>query len=296
MKIFITGTESFVGKELIGQCEKAGIELSGCDVRGSSDKRFNHADIRLKSVSDIIPENIDAVVHLASLSTDPLCRNKAYECFDINVMGTLNLLQAAYEKKARQFIFASSEWVYDSFVENETKLETSFIDIANLVSEYALSKIVSEQNIKQRYSYGFCPVTILRFGIIYGPRASNWSAVEALYVSVRDNDEVKVGCLRTSRCFIHVSDIASGIIKSIGLCGFNILNLEGDKLISLQDIIEAAKKILKRNPVIIESTPMSPSIKNISNQKAKEILNWRPLIDLEAGIKSLKCGLPIQRA
>jgi len=167
MKIFITGTESFVGKELIAQCKKGNIELTGCDVKQPSDKRFHQIDIRSKSIIDIIPENVDAIVHLAALSTDPLCRDKAYECFDINVMGTLNLMEASQEKKAKQFIFASTEWVYDSFIENEIKDETSFINIENYFSEYALSKIVSEQNLKQKYEHGFCPVTILRFGIIY---------------------------------------------------------------------------------------------------------------------------------
>ncbi len=274
MKIFLTGVDSFVGKELLTQCKKEDIELIGCDVKQQSDKRFHQIDICSKSIIDVIPENVDAVVHLAALSTDTLCRNKAYECFDINVMGTLNLMEVAQKKKARQFIFASTEWVYDSFRENEMKDETSFIKIANHTSEYALSKIVSEQNLKQKYMHGFCPTTILRFGIIYGPRESNWSAVEALHNSVRNNDELTVGSLRTGRCFIHVSDIVSGIIKSIGIGGFNILNLEGNKLVLLGDIIETSKKLLDRNPIVIEKDPGNPSVRNVSNRKAKEILNW----------------------
>ena len=121
MKIFITGADSFVGKELIAQCEKEDIELIGCDVKQQSDKRFHQIDICSNDIIDIIPENIDAIVHLAALSTDTLCRNKAYNCFNINVMGTLNLIEAAQKKKARQFIFASTEWVYDSFRENDMK-------------------------------------------------------------------------------------------------------------------------------------------------------------------------------
>ena len=287
MKIFITGTESFVGKELIAQCDKANIQLVGCDIKKLSDKRFHQIDIRSKNIVDIIPENVDAIVHLAALSTDSLCRDNAYECFDINVMGTLNLMKAAQVKKANQFIFASTEWVYDSFIENEPKDETSLINIANHTSEYAFSKLVSEQNLRQKYKHGFCPVIILRFGIIYGPRESNWSAVEQLYNSVRNNDEVIVGALKTGRCFIHVSDIVSGIIRSVGMSGFHVLNLEGNKLISLGDIIETSRKLLNKNPIVTENNSGNPSIRNISNQNAKKILNWQPLIDLETGIKSL---------
>jgi nucleoside-diphosphate-sugar epimerase len=278
MKIFITGSKGFIGKELVLQCQKQGIETIEADLPD--------IDIRSKDISNLIPEGIDAIVHLAALSSDPVCKNKAYECFDANVMGTLNLIKAAEEKKAKQFIFASSEWVYDNCSENEIKTEESLINIANHTSEYALSKLISETNLKQKYQYGFCPVTILRFGIIYGPRTGG-SAVESLFYNVKTKDEIKVGSLQTGRCFIYVSDIVSGIIKSIGLNGFNTINLEGDKLITLGDIIETLKRVLGKNPQIIEENPANKSVRLVSNEKAKQILGWKPEVDLETGLKLL---------
>ena len=127
-------------------------------------------------------------------------------------MGTLNLMDAAHSRGVRQFIFASTEWVYDSFSEDEIKTEDSVIDIGKLDSEYALSKLVSEQNLRQRFAYGFCDTTILRFGIIYGPRFKNWSAVESLFHAVGTEQEVRIGSRQTGRCFIHVEDIAAGIL------------------------------------------------------------------------------------
>jgi len=127
----------------------------------------------------------------------------------------------------------------------------------------------------------------LRFGIIYGQRLDGWSAVESLFYAVKSKDEVRVGSLKTGRCFIHVSDIASGIIKSIGLTGFNIINLAGNRLITLGEMIETSQKILRKNPKIIETDSTNASIRNISNEKAKELLNWRPEIDLTAGLNKL---------
>jgi len=279
MKIFITGSKGFIGRELVLQCQKQGMEVLEADLP--------KADICSKDIADLIPEGIDAIVHLAALSKDPDCKNKAYECFNINVVGTLNLIKAAEEKKIKQFIFASSEWVYDNCTLNEVKNEESFINIANHKSEYALSKLVSETNLRQKYQHGFCSVTILRFGIVYGSRRQGGSAPESLFQNVKTEDEIQVGSLKTGRHFIYVSDIVSGIIKSIGLPGFNIINLEGDKLITLGDIIETSKKILNKNPKIIETDPNNPSIRNISNEKAKKLLNWKPKIDLETGLKIL---------
>ena len=281
-KLFITGSKGFVGRELVSQCKKQEIEVVEAD--------FPEIDIRSKDIIGLIPEGA-IIVHLAALSSDTACKNRASECFDINVMGTLNLIEAAEKKRAKQFIFASSEWVYDNCGQDEVKDEDSPINIANHSSEYALSKLVSETNLRQKYQRGFCPVTILRFGIIYGLRKEGGSAVESLFQTVKTKNEVKVGSLKTGRCFINVSDIASGIIKSLGLDGFNIINLAGDELITLRDIIETSKIILKKNPKVIETDPSNINIRNISNEKAKKILDWKPEVDLEAGLNGLNAFL-----
>ena len=288
MKIFITGVYSFVGQELVRQCKARGIEWVGVDLFESQEKNYYKADIRDPKIADIIPEGIDALVHLAAMSRDGDCKNKAYECFDSNVMGTLNLINAAHQRKVKQFVFASTEWVYDSFKEGEIKDEDSVIDISKINSEYALSKLVSENNLRQKYAHGFCPATILRFGIIYGPREKNWSAVESLFNTVKNKDEVAVGAAKSGRCFIHVSDIVAGIIASLGLQGFHILNLQGERLITLGEVIRVSKEILKRDPRIVEKDPTNVSVRLVSNVRAKDTLNWRPTFDLKSGVETLQ--------
>lgn len=289
MKIVITGSESFVGKELIKQLRNKNFEIIGLDSINVQPAyyEFHQIDIRNAQVHEVIPEEADVLIHLAALSRDPDCRGKPYECFDINVMGTLNLMNAATRKKVKQFIFASSEWVYDEFKEKETKDEEAFVNIANHHSEYALSKLVSESNLRQKYEQGFCPVTILRFGIIYGPRKQNWSAVESMLSMVKNQSEVKVGSLKNGRRFIHVTDIAKGIEKAIGLNGFNILNLSGNRLITMKDIIETSQTILNKSVKVTETNPSQINVRNPSNDRAKKMLNWNPDIDLEAGLKTV---------
>ena len=287
--IVVTGSESFVGKELIKQCKTKGLSVVGLDVTNEStlDYEFHRIDIRSGEVVDLIPENSDAIIHLAALSRDQDCNGKGYECFDINVMGTMNLMKAAQLKNVKQFVFASSEWVYDKFVDGEEKDEESLIDIANHKSEYALSKLVSESNLRQQYQNGFCNVTVLRFGIIYGPRTNNWSAVESIVSSVKNKNEVTVGSLKTGRRFVHVKDIVRGILLSLGLEGFHTINLSANKVITLGEIIEKSQKILNKTIKITESSPNQPNIRNPSNKKAKNILHWQPEIDLENGLKSI---------
>jgi len=96
--------------------------------------------------------------------------------------------------------------------------------------------------------------------------------------------------LKTGRCFIHVSDITTAIIKSIGLQGFNILNVQGDEFITLKDIIEGSKMILGRSPRVVETDPENFSARNVSNRRAKEALNWQPEYDLQRGLRTLHSG------
>ena len=289
MKIIITGSESFIGKELISQLKTFDCDIIGFDsvTPVNPDYEFYKVDIRDPEIHKLIPNNVDVLIHLAALSRDPDCKNKAIECFDVNVMGTLNLIKSTSVKNVKQFIFASSEWVYDKFIDSKEKNEESIINIENHFSEYALSKLVSESNLRQQYNHGSCDVTILRFGIIYGPRKSNWSAVESIFSQVKNQNKVTVGSLKTGRRFVHVSDIARGIVNSFSLKGFNIINLTGNNILTLKDIIDLSQQILNKKIQVLESNPEQISIRNPSNFKAKQIIGWEPKIDLKSGLESL---------
>jgi nucleoside-diphosphate-sugar epimerase len=284
MKLFVTGSESFIGKELKKQCRSANIEFVGIDSANPTDSFGVQLDIRSPQVVETIPQNVDALIHLAAISRDEDCRQDPYLAFDVNVQGTLNLIAAARKRGVRQFIFASSEWVYGQVDNDAIQTEDQPIDVTKIRSEYALTKIVAEQCLGLAFHQGFCPVTVLRFAIVYGPRPSNWSAVESLFNAVRTQDVVTVGSLATARRFVHVADIAAGIISSLGRSGFEIINLSGDSLVTLRDVIKESSKLLGRRPEVRESNPTAMSIRNPDNQKARSMLGWVPTLSLRDGL------------
>ena len=290
MKIFVTGSESFIGKELIKQCQKQKIEIIGIDLIDVNNTNYKYIkfDICSNKICNIIPDDVDIIIHLAALSRDSDCKGNSYNCFNVNVMGTLNLMRAAKNKKIKQFIFASSEWVYDHFTINEEKDEKSIINIFNQNAEYAVSKIVSEINLKQEFVGSDSNITILRFGIIYGPRKHNWSAVEEISSKVKNQEKITINSLKTGRRFIHVNDIVNGIILSIGLKGFNTINLTGNQIITLEEIIKTSEKIFRKKSFFEEKNSEKISIRNPSNKKAKKLLKWEPKITLEYGVKTLQ--------
>ena len=290
MKILITGSESFIGKELIRQCKDKKIEIVGMDIipKENSDYEYYQLDIKSSKLMENIPNDIDILVHLAALSRDSDCKGKAYECFENNVISTLNMIKYALSRNVKQFIFSSSEWVYDELVNSELINEDHLINSQSLTSEYALSKLTSEINLHQQYLQNPIDITILRFGIIYGPRKSNWSAIESIASQVKNNNLIEVDSLKNARRFVHVYDIVNGIIKSFNLKGFNIINLTGDNMISIKDIIKTSERIFEKTVDIKERNPSKINIRNPSNKKAKKFINWSPKINLEEGIKTIQ--------
>lgn len=284
MKLFVTGSASFVGKRLFERCKELGIEVVGIDSIASEQPNSTKADIRDAAIAALIPEDA-VVVHLAAISRDPDCRADPRGAFDINVNGTLNVIAAAEKRKARQLIFASSEWVYGDVSNDGVQVEDQVIDVTTMKSEYALTKIVGEQCLKLVCKLP--AVTVLRFGIIYGPRPSNWSAVEALFNTVKDKDVVSVGSLATGRRFIHIDDIVEGILRAVGRTGFEIFNLSGDEIVTLGDVIKQSAAILGKNPKIEEKNAQVVSVRNPENAKALKVLGWAPKIKLKEGLATL---------
>ena len=284
MSVFVTGTESFVGRVLRDACRAQGIEVVGIDSSAPDTAASKRADIRDPAIADLMPEGA-TVVHLAAISRDPDCRADPQGAFDVNVNGTLNVAKAARHRNAAQIIFASSEWVYGDVRNDDVQFEDRQIDVAAMKSEYALTKIVAEQCL--RLTCQPPAVTVLRFGIIYGTRATNWSAVEALFNAVRTRDEIRIGSAATGRRFIHVDDIAAGILAARGRRGFEIFNLSGDRTVTLGEVVETSARLLSRDVRIVETNPAQPSIRNADNTKARAQLGWRPTVELADGLRGL---------
>jgi len=282
--LFITGAESFVGVSLLSLCRERGIPYVGVDVLASQDPNVSRIDICDSALDERIPRD-SVIIHLAAISRDSDCAKNPLLANRVNIEGTLNVLECAKKKGARQLIFASSEWVYGQVSNDSEQHESDEIHVQRLDSIYAITKALGEQYLRLLRSD--LDVTILRFGIIYGPRPSNWSSVESLFDSVRKKEEIVVGSSKSGRRFIHIDDICAGILAAVGCSGFEVFNLSGDSTVTLGQVIDESKVIHGTSPKIIESSPEKISLRNPSNAKAKQHLNWRPFVSLSEGLKTL---------
>ena len=281
--IFITGINSFVGKYLVSELKKRNLKFIGVDINGKENQYFKKIDIRDKKIEKYITSKT-TIIHLASLSTDRMCLNNPDLAFDVNVGGTINLINIANKKKVKRFIFASTEWVYGNQA-NKIQSENDQIKIENLNSFYAITKAIGEKLILNKNNK-FKQI-ILRFGIIYGERVTG-SAVESIFRNCVKNKTVEIGSKYTSRRFIHISDIVQGIIKVLKFKNNNIFNLTGSVDITLQDVVNISSKVLKKIIKIKEINPKIVSNRKPTNNKLKKETDWKPRVKLLQGVKSLK--------
>ena len=286
--LVITGSSGFVGEKLATIALERGFEVIGIDSRKSSVLKCQQITLDLinEDFYHLIPKG-SSVIHLASLSTDSLCRENPVLAVDANLKATMLVLNNSKKAEAEHFIFASSEWVYPEKSDFVEQRETDRLELTDLNSLYAISKLVGESLIRTSSEI---PYTLLRFGIIYGPRALPGSSAESLALKVFNNEEISVGSAKTARRFIYVDDLVEGILKvvELGASKMNSLpiNLAGSELISLSKVVETVNRLLGKSISVIDGGNQA-SIRNPLINLSSEKLGWSPKTDFSTGIQ--KC-------
>ncbi len=287
MNIFVTGSESYVGKNLIKILDKKKFNIYKCDIKPIKKKNYFKLDISSKNFIKNFPKDIDLIIHLAAISNDQDCKKNKKKCFKINISGTKNILKVIKLYNIKKLIFASTEWVYHDELAENCSEENPILYLKKLKSLYALSKLKSEFDLKKFYLKNRIDISILRFGIIYGNRKKKGSAVETIFHQIKNKKVLKIGSLKTSRKYIHINDICESIVKSINLKNFNILNIQGNESVSLKKLVLISQKIINKKIKIIETSPKNPSIRKINNKITNKKLGFRPKINIFQGLKNI---------
>lgn len=226
MRLLITGGAGFIGSHMAENFANKGWEVVVLD-NFLTGKRENLAhisgnltivegDIRDTSIVNKTMEGCDAVIHLAALASVPASFNDPVGTYEVNFMGTQNILEAALQNKVKKLTFASSSAVYG---------DTQIFPITeenpdNPLSPYGVSKLLGEK-LCRFYNTAFgLPVTIFRFFNVYGPRQnpfSEYSAVIPKFLSIIKDGGTPVifGDGEQTRDFIYISDLVRAHEKAL---------------------------------------------------------------------------------
>ena len=242
-------------------------------------------DISKNEKLDKYFKGADYVFHLAGLAEIiPSIKNpKKY--FINNVLGTLNVLEAAKKAKIKKFIYAASSSCYGT----PKKFPTSEKSKIDLKHPYAVTKFMGEELVMKYASIYNMPNISFRFFNVYGPRlntSGQYSAVMGNFLEQNKKNKplTVVGDGKQTRDFIHVYDLVNAFLKTIKSRTVNeIFNLGSGKKTS----INAIAKIFGGTKKFIPKRPGEPKNSLADISKIKKKINWKPEISIEQGINNL---------
>ena len=248
-KVIVTGGAGFIGSHVVDTLIKQGIEVIILDNLSTGKKEninpkaeFIECDIFKDTYGDLIflLNGADTVFHLAAKTTVQESIEKPSLYNNINVVGTLNLLEAAAAMKVKRFIFSSSSSVYGN-----AKVPTSEANPLNPISPYALNKLIGEQYYKLYSEIYNIDTVCLRYFNVYGDRMNNegYKLVFPIFkeqilnnkpLTINNNGEQR-------RDFIHVNDVVrANILVAKHSNNFNgdIYNVGNGKNYSINEIAD----------------------------------------------------------
>jgi len=302
MRFLVTGGAGFIGSHISEKLLKNGHFVRVLD-NFSSGKKENlsftqkhsnfeliEGDIRDKATCDKACQGIDFVSHQAALRSVPKSMKDPNSYNDVNIGGTLNMLQAALKNKVKRFVLASSSSVYgdtNKFPQKEDAFPL-------LISPYALSKLASEYYCRIFSNAWGLETVGLRYFNVFGPRQAlddEYAVVipKFIHCILHDEQPPIFGNGRQSRDFTYIDNVVEANILAMTKGGikheiFNVANGEDNTVLKLVDYLNKiiGKKIQpKFLPMRVGD--VFRTCADISKIKSK--LSFKSLVNFEDGLK-----------
>jgi len=302
----VTGAAGFIGARTSEILLEGGHTVTGVDnLNHAYDPRvkeyrlrrlqampgftFVKADISDRQIlqSPISSLRLDAVINLAARAGVRASVDDPWAYVDTNVTGTLNMLELCRRSVIPKLLLASTSSIYGAdpiypTPESESSSEP--------LQPYAASKKGAEALAHAyHYLYGL-DVSIVRYFTVYGPAGRPDLAIFRFVQWIIEGRLVRInGDGEQSRGFTYVDDIARGTILALKPLGYEVINLGGHEVITINELVRLVEELTGKT-ARVEHGPANPADMRTNQadvSKARALLGWQPQVSLAEGVKRL---------
>jgi len=307
MKVCVTGGCGFIGSHVVDAYVEKGYEVVIVDNLSTGKRENQNKKARLY-VSDVCTEHIeeiflnekpDIINHHAAQISVPLSVMEPILDAEINIKGTIRLLELSRKHKVKKFIFASTG---GAIYGDATKVPTDESYSPEPVSPYAISKLSAERYIQYYYKQYNLPYIILRYSNVYGPRQipHGEAGVVAIFIEKLISGEHPVlyhfpdeirGMVRD---YCYVKDIAQACMVASEAAKIGIYNIGTGKRTFTLDLYSFALNVLRQKgkatpdifnePIKGSARPGEVKVSTLDVKKAREELHWQAQFQLKEGL------------
>jgi len=232
-------------------------------------------------------EKFDGIIHLAARAGVRASVEDPALFYATNVLGTLNLLDLARSQGIRKFVLASTSSIYGANPPYPTPESASS---SEPLQPYAATKKAAEVLAHAYHYLHGLDVSVLRYFTVYGPAGRPDLAMFRFCQWIHEDRKVRVnGTGDQSRGFTYLDDIARGTILALKPLGYEIINLGGHEVITINQLIQALEGLIHKK-AHVEYGPFNPAdmMANWADvSKARRILGWEPKVGLQEGMRNL---------
>jgi UDP-glucose 4-epimerase len=296
--VLVTGGAGFIGshttERLADRCESLVVVddlFAGRREYVPEDATFYEQDIRSDEFAETVREEApDAVVHLAAIHHIPYCNANPEEAFEVNTMGTRNLLEAARDvPNLGQVVFASTAAVYEPG--EGPHMET---DDPGPMDIYGRTKLVSEDLVEKFSAETGVPAASARLFNVYGTNETNEHLIPAVLDQLRDGSRnVQLGNLTPARDFVHVTDVADALVALLTEFddGYRAYNVGTGTEHTVREVVEHTERALGE-PIDLSQDQervresdrphLRPSVERIERE-----IGWSADVEFTDGLREL---------
>ena len=309
----VTGAAGFIGartSEMLIEDGQTGVGIDNINnayelrmkeyrlnkLRALNGFTFHQLDISEKStIEKLKDQKFDGVINMAAWAGVRVSVENPWIYVESNMTGTLNMLELCRQTGTNKFITASTSSIYGANPPYPTPESASSNEV---LQPYAASKKGAEAMAHAYHHLHNIDVTVLRFFTVYGPAGRPDLSIFRFVQWVSEGRPVKVnGDGEQSRGFTYIDDIARGIILALKPVGFEIVNLGGHEVITINNLIKLVEDVVgkKANVQYGPPNPADMFTNHADVSKAEKLLGWKPQYGMRAGIQELVKWYNVER-